>query len=190
MERVEADGTTLPNGGDGGMDEVIRTWQSPSRGGDQKEDNDEVNDGRRCNADDEEVSMNTNVQSMVALGSKSNGEPSTGNGNRIAIAENGEEHVEEFESSRFGKKAKHRNELMEDYPKPPLSSAPRAPSGSSSQTWDGTRSLGLGHRLLNIRKGKQPSLERTATVLSSTDDEGNLTLAEIKREMVQHTALP
>ena len=167
VEIVEADGTTLLDGGDGSTDEGIHICQSPSIGGVQEKDNDEENDGERCCTDNEEVPINT-----------------------IAVKENGTECVEEAESPSFGNTLKRREELIQDSPKPPQSGAPGAIFGTSSQIPDGSRSLGLGHQFVNVGKAKQPCIKFTATILSSTDDDGDVTLAQMKRKLALHTAPP
>jgi hypothetical protein len=84
---------------------------------------------------------------MEALRSKNNVEQSTGHDNPIAMVKNDDHCVEESKSPSFGKKAKRRNELMQESPKPPRSIAPRALFGSISQTWDDSRSSRFRHNL-------------------------------------------
>jgi len=154
VEIPEANATTLANSGHSGKDEVIWTRQSPSMEGVLEIENDKQNDRGRCQVEDEEIPGNTNVESMEAFGSKNNGEPNTGTNNPIAIKKNGDECLKECRSQRFGMKTKHRNEVIQESPKPPRSGAPQALFGSSNRTWDGSRSLGFGHCLINVGKAK------------------------------------
>jgi len=193
VEISEANAPTLANGGHGGTDEVIWTRQSPSMGGIREKVNDEQNDRGRCQVEDEEVSGNTNVESMEAFGSKNNGESSTRTDNPTAIKKIGSECLKECGSQGFDKKTERRNEVIQESPKPPRSGALQAQVGSSSKIWDGSRSSRIEHWLVNIGKAKEPCIEHTATILSSTDDNKDETLAVLQirvHHLSGHTASP
>jgi len=73
--------------------------------------------------EDEEVQGNTNVEFMLAFGSKNNGEPNTRTDNPIAIKKIGNECLKECGSQGLDKKTKCRNEVKRESPKPPWSGA-------------------------------------------------------------------